>query len=323
MGCPLVTAVAAAVGLVVLGAPEARAQAWTPPKGEASVDVGYAFDTADEHIDSQGNVMTVPSGQGWGTMTWNDAALNLGYGITDRWAVRVGLPFVVSKYEGQVPHPPMPGHQNQDDGKWYDTFGDFAAEVRFKTTLGSFVVTPLLGLTVPSHSYEFYAHAAAGRGLTEGRVGVNVGRLLDPLLPNAYAQVRYVFSVPERPLGIWHNRSNLSWDVGYLVTKALTIDTIGEWEKTHGGWRAPVDFPMDQNFLYHDQLQRSDYIRLGGGISYALSGSVEVAAMAYTSLHVRSEVNMGGVALNFTYSFSPAQAIRKRQGPPGRPPRPS
>jgi len=311
-------ALAAALGLVASGARSAQAQAWVPPQGELSVTLGYSRSFADQHIDSRGHVVSLPyqgNALGLGDMTWNNADLDLSYGIRDRLAVRVGLPFVASKYEGVFPHEGLPGHRNEDDGQLHGTFQDLRVEVRFRASTGSLVVTPLLAFSTPTCSYEYFAHSAAGRNLSEGRIGVNVGRLLDPVLPNAYVQARYTFAVPEKVLGIWHNRRNLFFDVGYFVTPALTVSVIGDWQKTHGGWRAPDDFPMDATIAFHDQLARSDYLRLGGGVSYALTGSLDVSASGYASLYVRSEVNMAGFGVNVTYSFSPSQLVKKHNTP--------
>ena len=324
MGRSRLPALVASVGLAALGARSAQAQAWTPPKGEASVTIGLASSFADQHLDDQGNELLLPSGSGWGSMKWNDADTDLSYGITDRLAVRAALPFVVSKYEGQAPHPPLEGHQNLDDGSWHSTFGDFAAEVRFRATHGSLVVTPLLAFSTPSHSYEYYAHAPAGLGLTEGRVGANVGRLLDPLIPNAYMQVRYTLTMPGKALGISHDRSNIYLDAGYFLTSALTVSVIGEWQKAHGGWRVvDVPPPTDPNFLYHDQLLRADHLRLGGGVSYSITGSIEVGFSAYGTLHAARDMNVAGFTLNMTYNFSPSQLVKKGKTPMGRPGKPS
>jgi hypothetical protein len=65
----------------------AQAQAWLPPKGEASVTIGISRDFANQHTDDDGNNLTLPTGEGWGSMTWNDIRPILGYGITDRLAV--------------------------------------------------------------------------------------------------------------------------------------------------------------------------------------------------------------------------------------------
>lgn len=319
------SALVACVGFAALGARSAQAQAWTPPKGEASLTIGYARSFADQHLDDDGNELIVPwGGATWGNMTWNNADTDLGYGITDRLAVLATLPFVVSKYEGVFPHPPLPGHENQDDGSWHSTFGDFRAEVRFKATTGSLVVTPLLAFGTPSHSYEYYAHATAGLGLTRGQVGVSVGRLLDPWIANGYAQVRYAFTVPEKVLGISHNSSNVYLDAGYFVTSALTVSIIGEWQKTHGGWRqVDVPPPTDPNILYHDQLLRADHLRLGAGLSYSVTGSVELGFSGYMTAYARRDMNARGFTLNMTYNFSPSQLMKKGKTPMGRPGKPS
>jgi len=293
----------------------ARAQAWLPPKGEATVTIGISRDFANQHTDDDGNNLTLPTGEGWGSMTWNDIRPILGYGITDRLAVRLSVPFVISKYEGDAPHPPLPGHENLDDGNWHSSFGDFSAQVRFKATRGSLVVTPLLAFGVPSHSYEFYAHATAGLHLAAGQVGVILGRLLDPWLENAYVQARYTFTRNEKVLGIAHDQSNASLDVGYFVTSALTLNVFGEWQKTHGGWRfIDVPPPTDPNFLYHDQLLRADHFQLGGSASYALTSSIELAVSGYATLHSARDMNVAGIALSMTYGFSPAQVIKRSKG---------
>ena len=311
----------APVCLTVLGVRAAQAQAWVPPKGEASLTLGLASSFADQHLDDYGHNITLPSGVGWGSMRWNDADGSVGYGITDRLAVQVGLPFVISRYQGQVAHPPLAGHRNEDDGHWHATCGDFRAEVRFKATTGTLVVTPLAAFSVPSHSYEYYAHATAGLGLARGQVGVNIGRLLDPLLPGAYVQARYTFTLPEKVLGMSHNRSNVYLDAGYLVTSAVTVSFIGEWQKTHGGWRTvDVPPPTDPNFLYHDQLLRSDHLRLGGTVSYALTGSLDVGLSGYGTVYGHSDMNLAELALSLTYNFSPSQLIKKSRTPVGKAP---
>ena len=100
-----------------------------------------------------------------------------------------------------------------------------------------------------------------------------------------------------------------------MPEKNLTLSVIGDWQKTHGGWRVPIDFPMDANIVFHDQLARSDYFRLGGAASYAVTGSIDVSATAYASVYVRSETNMAGFSVAATYSFSPAQAVKRKRVP--------
>jgi hypothetical protein len=195
----------AVAGAVFGAAAAARAQqAWLAPKGEASLSLGFSHVFATEHRDYQGNPVAP------GDMLWANIVSDLSYSVTDSLAVRLNLPFVISKYDGQFQHPPIPGRENLDDGAWRGTFQDFLAEVRFRATRGAIAVTPFVSLIVPSHYYEYYGHPAAGTKVVEGQVGVAAGRLLDPLLPN---------------------------DVGYLLGSAFTARALGAWQKTYGGWR--------------------------------------------------------------------------------------
>jgi len=296
--------------VALVSAAGARAQAWLPPKGEASLSLGFSHVFATEHLDYQGNP-TAP-----GDMLWNSIDTDLSYAITDRLAVNVGLPFVVSKYDGSFVHPPAAGHENIDDGAWRGTFQDFLVTARFRATRGAIAVTPFASLIVPSHSYEYYGHPAAGRKLVEGQVGVVAARLLDPLLPNAYVQVGYLFGVPERTLGISHDRSQVSFDAGYLLGSAFTVRFLGLWQKTHGGWREPIDWPAPTSsaFQVHDQVRRSDYLRLGGAVSYALSRSVDLNLFGYGTAWAKNDMNMTQFGATLTWSASPAQLIRKKRG---------
>jgi hypothetical protein len=301
--------VPAALGMALWTA-EAAAQAWLPPKGEATLALGFLRMSADDHLDYQGN----PAAPG--AMIWNNIVSDLSYGVTDRLAVRLNVPFVISKYAGSLPHPPLAGRENLDDGSWHTTFQDLLAEVRFRATTGSIAVTPFVALAVPTNYYEYYGHGAAGRKLVEGQFGVAVGRLLDPVLPNAYAQVRYMYGVPEKVLGISHNRSQLNFETGYLLGPAFTVRFLGSWQRTHGGWRVPIDFPpfTSPEFQVHDQLNRTDYLRLGGGVSYSLTGSVDVNVYGYGTVWGRNDVDMRGFGASLTWSASPAQLIKKKRG---------
>jgi hypothetical protein len=302
-----VTSIVVPVALgVALSAADAGAQAWLPPKGEATLALGFLHQSADEHLDYQGNHVAP------GAMLWNNVVTDLSYGITDRLAVRLNLPFVISKYNGSFPHPQVAGQTNLDDGNWHSTFQDLLAEVRFRATQG----TPFVAVTVPTNFYEYYGHGAAGRKLVEGQVGVAAGRLLDPILPNAYVQLRYMFGVPEKVMGISHNRSQVNLETGYLLGPALTVRAVGSWQRSHGGWRAPIDFPANTSpgFHVHDQVSRAEYLRLGGGVSYSLTGSLDVNVFGYGTLSGKNDVNMRGLGMSLTWSASPAQLLKKKRG---------
>lgn len=290
----------------------AMAQAWLLPKGEATLGLGWSYDFAGHHLDYLGHIDSP------GDMLFHIVTSNVGYGITDRLAVSLNLPFVISKYRGPAPHPARTGAPEYDTGAWNGTSQDFRADVRFRATTGALAVTPMLAVVIPSRAYEYLAHSAPGLRLTEAQLGVSVGRILDPVLPRAFAQARYVFAMPEKVIGISHNRSEASLDLGYFITDALTVRGFGAYAKTYGGWRALIDIPprSSPNWQYHDQLRRTQTFRVGGGLSYALTGSVDVGVNAFSTLWARSDVNMAGLSMGITYGFSPSQIIKRKKGPP-------
>lgn len=286
------------------------AQAWLPPKGEATIAFGYQHIYAHDHLFSRGQRAFR------GEMRWNYALSDLNYGITDRFAVRVGLPYVVSKYDGANPHRP-PGRPGIDNGRWNGTFQDFHLEARFMATTGSLVVTPFVSGGLPSSDYETHAHSAAGRGIGEIGAGVNLGRRLDPVLPEAYAQTRLAFTVAERVLDISHNRSNANVELGYFVTSALTARALGAWQVTHGGFRIPEDAPPGTiQFLNHDPLARENFFNLGFGLGYAATGSLDLFATAFKTISGKNGVAAKSISFGVAYSFSPAQIIRKKRVSP-------
>ena len=86
------------IGLLAVMAGTAAAQAWVPPKGEATLSLGWGYSSADHHLTYLGAVDSP------GDMLFHTALADLSYGVTDRLAVSVNLPFVVSRYGGNTPH---------------------------------------------------------------------------------------------------------------------------------------------------------------------------------------------------------------------------
>jgi hypothetical protein len=137
-------------------------------------------------------------------------------------------------------------------------------------------------------------------------------------------QGRYGFAVPERVLGVWHNRSNADLDLGYFVTPALTVRMLGSWQITHGGFREPADSqrtPINRD--HHDQLARANFFELGAGASYALTSSMDGYASWFKTISGRNGHKIAGaITVGASVNFSPAQILRKRKGRPDPEPSP-
>lgn len=296
-----IRAVPAALLLGLLVPSVAQAQAWLPPGGEASFTFAYQYMYAGYHTTATGDKLDR------GKMRWNNVLADLDYGVTDRLTLKVGIPYVVSKYTGNYAHPTP-----ADDGNWNGTFADFRFEARYMAKTKGLVLTPFVAVGIPSHQYDYFAHSAAGRDLDEVSFGLGAGLLLDPVLPDGYAQMRAAYSIPERVLGISHDRTNLDVEVGYFVTAAFVVDGFASWQWTHGGWTSK-DFPPPSSpqFRYHDQLAQDNHFDLGLGASCTVLPNVDVFVNGLTTIRSENTVLSSAIMVGMRIGFSPARILRK------------
>src|SRR5258707_14871327 len=84
---------AVAAPLIVAAAPMATAQAYVPPKGEGPVSFLYQDMFVKYHYFG-------PTAVDNGNITTRMAVLDVSYGITDKLAVSVAIPWMASRYVG-------------------------------------------------------------------------------------------------------------------------------------------------------------------------------------------------------------------------------
>jgi len=281
------------------------AQAWLFPKGEGTVTVSYQHSYLPLHVMSKGETSDI------GPIHLYGILMDVDYSLTSKLAARISLPYSAGKYEGPSPHKlPI------DDGTYHGTLQDFRTDIRYSLRRRPLVLTPFFQLVTPSHAYEHYAHSTIGLRLREYRVGANFGRRLDPVLPNAFFQVRYAYVVAQSVNGLSANnadllrfavlhlpesqppdsfrprRSDTEFQVGYFLTPRLTLFALGSWFHPHNGidYVAGV-FPnnLTQGQLFnHDRIARLSLVDLGGGASIALTKSMDVFAAALTNVRARN-----------------------------------
>lgn len=283
------------------------AQAWTPPKGEAALGLNYENYYVRDHLFHHGEAAEL------GEIRTNVLLFDLTYAVTDRLAATASLPYVYSRYDGRNPHS-LPA----DNGDYHGTFADYRLDLRYLVLRDPAVLTPFVAAIIPSHHYVTFAHSAVSVGLREYLVGVNIGRRLDPILPDAFAQARVSYAFVERVLGISHDRNNFDLELGYFVASSLALNASGSYQRTHGGIDFPLvgtpEFKAFVNSPYwpvHDSVARAEYMNIGGGVTYALTGSVDVSASYLTMVWGKNIHKISpGLVVGFNYGFSPQQAIR-------------
>src|SRR5262249_24319702 len=150
---------------------------------------------------------------------------------------------------------------------------DFRFSARYNVVKKrGFALTPFVGSMVPSHDYEIFAHAAAGRNLNEVQFGVAAAKVFESTLPGVFVQASYSYGVVQQVLDISHNRSILSAEAGYFITPQLRVIGLTSGQITHGGIDASAELGFDPiKFPVHDQITRDNFMTLGGGVAYAVN----------------------------------------------------
>jgi len=200
------------------------------------------------------------------------------YGVTDRWSLSVGLPYVFAKFRGGLPPPQyLPPWVTPAPADTcfclHSAFQDVSAGVHYNLlkVRRSFSLMTSASVGVPSHTYDYVGEAVVGFDLKELSLSADAGQRLDFLLPGLSIDGHYAYTFVERALDISHNRSNLGLDAGYTWPNRLAGHMILSWQSTHGGLRIIPDdingFP--ERYTEFHRLLQDNYFQAGAGASYA------------------------------------------------------
>lgn len=248
---------------------QAQTQSWVPGKGHGSLSVAYQDLYISTHTISNGN-------HGYpGTIDNHSVFLNLDYGLTDRLAVSVGLPFRSNRFVGPGVHNPGTldddhGEAFQDDGKFHSGWQDWNVSLRYLWKQDGLQVTPFVSFGAPSHDYVTFAHSALGSGQQHLQVGVNVGRRFGPPRQNLYFQAGASYSIMEKREDRRVNHATVNAELGYFITPRLSASVLATFQRTYNGFDFPQDYPNqhDEHYYHHDQNLRNDFNNYGAAVSF-------------------------------------------------------
>ena len=197
----------AALALVAIAA-SARpsvAQAWAPRAREG--DVTFVVQTID-HLGRVFKDVRFPCCE-----TTNVAlVVDANYGLTDRWSISAGLPYVFAKYwaKDHPESPPPPEwltvspvdtcrclHSSFQDAQVGAHYNALECGDRFRHDVGDD--------HVPSHAYPYVGETIVGFDLKELSVSADAGQQL--VSSRGFRRRRYAYTFVERVLGISHNRA--------------------------------------------------------------------------------------------------------------------
>lgn len=301
----------------------ATAQAFVPPAGEGNLTISYQNLFTRGHLDLNGDRMAGESGH---DPTQGHAIVMEGeFGLTDRLAIGASLPYIRERYEGSAPHRVLGGPQPQewDNGDWHGTFQDFRVAVRYNLTRRPVAVTPFFDVVIPSHHYPSNGHATVGKDLRAYVAGAAAGGFLDAFLPRLFFQTVVSYALVQELLDIRPNRSRLEGELGYFITPRLSVRFLESYQVTHDGIDVLSFTPMTEGLIhgtgipiagdykrFHDRLQRSNYLTLGGGVGFSLNDSTEVFADAAHVVWGENVHPLRGITIGVNTHFRTRRAAR-------------
>ena len=286
----------------------AAAQAFLPAKGDAYVSILFTNMYSNRHY--------LPVEQfDLGEIDANTLLFDATYGISDRMAISIGLPLVVSRYQGTRPH--QPGNPARlDDGSWHPTFQDVRVNFRYNAIRrDGFAVTPFVGTAMPSHSYAHWAHAAPGMNLNQMNVGVTAASLLDKVTPGLFVQGRYSFSVAQHVADVTPTRSNLDLELGYFVSPELRLFGLVAGQKAHSGIDVTLNLAQvgtAAQIQNHDRIARDEFVHVGGGASFSVTERLDLFGAFLTQVAGRN-----GHKINRAVSAGMTWSLRRANRGPG------
>ena len=281
------------------------AQAWLPSAGMGTISVIYQNMEVKDHLSDTG--LRVQAGH----ITSNNLLLDVSYGLTNRMALNVSLPYIASRYTGDLPHPYNKNggapYSALDNGAYHGSLQDFHVTFRYGLIGGGSAVTPFVNLIVPSHRYDYFGHAAPGRRLAEVQIGLYAGHVFAGRFRRTFVQTRYSYGFSEQPLGEYHDRSNVEAEIGYFVNPRFRVFVLSSNQYTHGGVALPINFRQvltQAEYLHHDQIARANLADMGTGAQFSLTPRVDVFFSYATTLAGQNGHALNrGLSLGMAWTF--------------------
>jgi hypothetical protein len=278
---------------VVMVMRPACAQAWLAEKGELGFTATYNDVFNTKHYLPNGDELDA------GHTRTKTIGLAVAWSPSNRFMLTARLPYVMTQYHGEHPHP----GSEVDDEHTHATVTDLRVELHYQAFEAPFAFAPYVATVVPVRDYAVFGHAAPGRGLAEQWLGFFAGKSLEPLLPGAYLQLHYSYAFVQEVVGIAHDRSNADLELGYFLTPAWVLQAIGSWQWTHGGIDVPIP-PSNPLYPHHDQLADDEFLNVGAGIVW-FAGDRTSAYLNYTTSVRGRNGHKLGQGLNLGLGYRP------------------
>ena len=251
----------------------------------------------------------------FGEVTLRSAFFDFDYGLTDRLAINVTLPFKSNRYVGDFPHDTRlllndHGEDFLDDGQYHSAWGDIGVNLRWLWRTEPVAVTPFVGYYTPSNDYPLFTETQAGTAQWRADFGVNLAGQLGPRRLNLswQAGIAYSFKEKTRPSDAPARRVNSSrvsveflWRATPMITPYLSLSHV----EPHNALELPefIGIPYSDQFYWHDQLLPWGYTTWSMGAAWQAPGRLNISASYGRTLNA-----------NFGHFYEPAIAFNIFRG---------
>ena len=306
---------------------EAQA-AWTPAKGEVNLFFNSQWLEGDRHLlpsAIEGPDRTpleelygidIPQSFDLGVFQSMAFGLDADVDVTDRLAAFAGIAFISARYIGEDIATP------EEDGTFHGSFQDARVGARYMAVSdGTWAVTPFASFIFPVAGYPLFGHAARGLGLKELQLGTNVGRTLHKnSVLKGYVQGAAYYAIMENISDeLKLDRLNAAMEFAYFLGRRFTLQVRVSWQKVLGGiqWTdIGSDLPEDvgvaelyehphlnEGFQAHDQAAATHDLRLGGGLTFQVTDSLDLQLTVNQFLWGVNTHNADAVNFGFSWGF--------------------
>lgn len=281
-----------------------------PGKGHGSVSMDFQQVLVAQRTDDRGRTENL------GKVTYRTVHLNLDYGLADRWAVSVVLPYGSNRYTGKDSgHNPIifddkHGQHFIDDGRYQNGWKDWNVAVRYQLHGAPLLITPYLKYGFPSHDYQYYGESALGLQQTELQLGVNAGGRLPAPWQNVYVIGGVAYSWMQKKGARRVNHSTVSLDLGYFFSPHFSAHVGLTHRKSYGGLDFPAaifnpDGSLNQdNLFHHDTIRNISFTEIHLGLNYQLNDHYTLYADGGRTIHgVNANLIKSAVEIGISRSF--------------------
>ena len=294
---------ALAAAIIAGSAAPCLAQAWLPAQGEGAVTLSHQLVHSPAHLNRDGTPNPA-NGKEWIHAVHGDVE----YGLSDRLSVSGGLLWLATKWVGSESN----RHGPLDDGTFHYSLQDLETRLHYQVATGRLAIAAHGAVSLPTRGYETRGHAAFGRGLSDVSVGVSAASVLARpgglrALQGVYAAASVSYSFVERSSDEPQfdlDRINGDFAVGRRLGRRVSVRGFGAWQVMRDGLTFPLTaHEREEFFSHHDQLARSSYLQLGGGVGIGLQPDLLLSLAAFSTASGRNLHSVRSLTTALTWSF--------------------